>query len=123
MSNPRRGGVPVSSALADVRVVDLSSGVAGSMATMLLADFGADVVKIEPPGGDPARVLPGFAVWNRNKRSVVLDQGHAEDRHHMAEFLAGADVCVISQPRAVLAGTQLDIDTLCATYPGLIVVH
>ena len=64
----------MTSALADIRVVDLSSGVAGPMATMLLADFGADVVKIEPPGGDSARVLPGFAVWNRNKRSVVLDQ-------------------------------------------------
>ena len=113
----------MSSALEGIRVVDLSSGVAGPMAAMLLADFGANVVKIEPPGGDPARVLPGFAVWNRNKRSVVLDQHHTDDRRRLAAFLAGADVCVVSQPRAGLARTQLDPDTVCVTYPGLIFVH
>src|SRR5216684_5748489 len=90
---------------------------------MLLADFGADVVKIEPPDGDPARVLPGFAVWNRNKRSVVVDQRLADGRRRLAELLAGADVCIVSQPSAALAGSQLDPETMCASYPGLIFVH
>src|SRR5579859_599628 len=113
----------MSSALEGVRVVDLSRGIAGPLAAMLLADFGADVVKIEPPDGDPARALPGFAVWNRNKRSVVLDPNLSAGRRRLAEFLAGADVCVVSQPGAALAGSELDLGTLCATYPGLIVLH
>src|SRR5579859_5466857 len=113
----------MSSALEGVRVVDLSRGIAGPLAAMLLADFGADVVKIEPPDGDPARALPGFAVWNRNKRSVVIDPNRSAGRRRLAEFLAGADVCVVSQPGAALAGSELDLGTLCATYPGLIVLH
>jgi crotonobetainyl-CoA:carnitine CoA-transferase CaiB-like acyl-CoA transferase len=113
----------MSSALEGIRIVDLSSGVAGPIATMLLADFGADVVKVEPPDGDPARARPGFAVWNRNKRSVVIDPCQLAGRHRLAEFLAGADVCVVSQPRGALAGSQLDPDRACALNPGLIYVH
>jgi crotonobetainyl-CoA:carnitine CoA-transferase CaiB-like acyl-CoA transferase len=93
------------------------------MTAMLLADFGADVVKIEPPEGDPARALPGFAVWNRNKRSVVVDQTASSERRRLADFLAGADVGIVSQPRAALAGGVLDPATVCATYPGLVLVH
>jgi crotonobetainyl-CoA:carnitine CoA-transferase CaiB-like acyl-CoA transferase len=108
-------------ALEGVRVVDLSTGIAGPMAAMLLADFGADVVKVEPPAGDPARALPGFAVWNRNKRCVVLDQSQPSQK--LADFLAGADVCIISQPRNALAGSLLDPAVLSQTYPGLVVLH
>ncbi|MGI9148015.1 MAG: CaiB/BaiF CoA transferase family protein [Chloroflexota bacterium] len=113
----------MSMALDGVRVVDLSSGIAGPMAAMLLADFGADVVKIESPAGDPARAWPGFAVWNRNKRGVVIDQRASNGRHRLAAFLTGADVCIVSQPRPSLAGTQLDPDTLCAVNPSLVYVH
>ena len=56
-----------------VRVLDLSWGVAGPMATMLMADQGAQVTKIEPPGGDPFRSELGYKVWQRGKRSAVLD--------------------------------------------------
>jgi crotonobetainyl-CoA:carnitine CoA-transferase CaiB-like acyl-CoA transferase len=113
----------MSTALEGVRVVDLSGGIAGPIAAMLLGDFGADVVKIESPNGDPARARPGFAMWNRNKRSVVLDQRDAAGCRRLSEFLAGADVCVIGQPRAALAGGPLDLDTLAATYPGLVLLH
>src|SRR5579859_7653899 len=110
-------------ALAGVRVLDLSSGIAGPLAAMFLADFGADVVKIEPPGGESGRTLPGFAVWNRNKRSLVVDRTLASGRQRLADFLAGADVCIMSEPRPSLDGGQLDPDTICARYPGLIFVH
>src|SRR5579859_6393243 len=113
----------MNAALGGVRVVDVSSGIAGPISAMLLADFGADVVKIEPREGDPTRAQPGFSMWNRNKRSVVLDRSAPEDRHRLAEFLAGADVCVVSKPGASLAGTALDLDTLSATYPHLVVLH
>jgi crotonobetainyl-CoA:carnitine CoA-transferase CaiB-like acyl-CoA transferase len=110
-------------ALEGVRVVDLSTGIAGPMAAMLLADFGADVVKVEPPAGDPARALPGFAVWNRNKRGVIVDQSQPNQRKRLADFVAGADVCIISQPRNALAGSPLDPSVLSQTYPGLVVLH
>ena len=113
----------MSMALEGVRAVDLSSGIAGPIAAMLLADFGADVVKIEPPDGDPGRALPGFAVWNRNKRSVVVDRDSAAGRRRMAELLAGADVCIVGEPRAALDGGPLDPDHLCSTYPALVVVQ
>ncbi|MBV8085287.1 MAG: CoA transferase [Chloroflexi bacterium] len=76
--------------LEGIRVVELSTGIAGPMAGMLLADYGADVIKVEPPGGDPGRALPGFAVWNRGKRSVVVD-----DPWPLVE---SADVCINSVP-------------------------
>jgi crotonobetainyl-CoA:carnitine CoA-transferase CaiB-like acyl-CoA transferase len=60
--------------LGGIRVLDLSTGIAGPIATMLLADNGADVVKVEPPGGDPTRrTESGARVWHRGKRSLELD--------------------------------------------------
>ena len=63
----------MSGALADLRVLDLSWGIAGALGVLLLAEQGADVIKVEPPGGDPFRDYSGYAVWNRSRRSVTLD--------------------------------------------------
>jgi crotonobetainyl-CoA:carnitine CoA-transferase CaiB-like acyl-CoA transferase len=60
-------------ALEGVQVLDLSWGIAGSLGTLLLAEQGADVIKVEPPGGDPFRNYSGFAVWNRSRRSITVD--------------------------------------------------
>lgn len=98
-------------ALDGLRVLDLSTGIAGPVAGMFLADHGADVVKAEPPGGDPARSLPGFAVWNRGKRSVVAD----EDR--VTELLGCADVCITGAEPLPLG---LAPDAATRAYPGLI---
>ena len=56
-----------------VRVLDLSRGTVGPMTAMLLSDHGADVVRVEPPEGDGFGHWPGYVVWNRGKRRVVLD--------------------------------------------------
>ena len=56
-----------------VRVIDLSWGTAGPMTTMMLADMGADVVRVERPDGDPFADQAGYRVWNRGKRSAVID--------------------------------------------------
>lgn len=82
------------SALDGVRVVDLSSGIAGPLAAMLLADFGADVVRVESSCAAPDRARAGFAMFNRNKRSLVLDPHSEEARTDLRTALAGADVCV-----------------------------
>ena len=54
-------------------VLDFSQGSLGSVATMIMSDYGADVIKIEPVGGDPYRVVPGSFQRNRGKRSIILD--------------------------------------------------
>ena len=110
-------------ALAGVRVLDCSTGIAGPKAAMLLADHGADVVKAEPPGGDPARDAAGFAVWNRGKRGIVADPHDPEGAARLAALLAGADVLVVSDPAERLAGTPLDPAAASAAHPRLVVLH
>src|SRR3990170_7131992 len=80
----------------DILVIDFSWWMAGPLATMVLADNGAEVIKVEPPDGDPARDLPAFQTWNRGKKSVVLDLKTEEGRARAAELVAGADVVVVS---------------------------
>jgi crotonobetainyl-CoA:carnitine CoA-transferase CaiB-like acyl-CoA transferase len=102
----------VTAPLDGIRVLDLSGGIAGPLAGMLLADFGADVVKVEPPAGDPARRLPGFAVWNRNKRGIVVDAATRSGQQRLNQFLAGADVCIVNR-----ASQELE------HFPRLVVLH
>ncbi len=90
----------------DLKVVELGVWVAAPAAAALLADWGADVVKVEPPAGDPMRYVfgsigigedfpnPAFALDNRGKRSVVLDLRQPADGRRLEELLAGADVFV-----------------------------
>ena len=106
-----------------IRVLDASTGVAGPMAAMYLADFGADVVKLEPPGGDPGRARPGFAIWNRNKRSIVIDPADPAARARRDAFLRGADVCLFSETLDVLAQRGLDPETVRAGNGRLIFLH
>jgi len=93
----------MSGALAGLRVLDVTQHLSGPYCAMLLADQGADVVKIEKPGkGDDAREMPPFVggegapfmIWNRNKRSVVLDLKSAEGLAAMRALAAGADILI-----------------------------
>ena len=94
-----------------VTVLDLTTDVAGPYCTKLFADFGADVIKVEPPGGDPSRAVgpwyqnqPGpersgtFFYFNTNKRSIVLDIARADVRPVMNRLLERADIVVESSP-------------------------
>ena len=80
--------------LKDLRIVDLTEGISGAVASLFFADFGAAVVKVEPAGGDPTRDEPGFAMWARGKRSLVLDLATPAGAQELTTLLAGADVCV-----------------------------
>ena len=64
---------PPGGALRGLKVVDFGHYIAGPLLGMLLSDQGAEVIKVERPGGDPARKELAFATWNRGKRSIVLD--------------------------------------------------
>jgi crotonobetainyl-CoA:carnitine CoA-transferase CaiB-like acyl-CoA transferase len=107
--------------LAGLRVADLSWGIAGPMAAMLMGDHGADVIKIEPPGGDPFRNLLGYKVWQRNKRSVVLDLRSEAGLAALHDILAGCDVLIESFQPGTLERLSLAPAALMERYPRLIV--
>ena len=106
--------------LDDLRVIDLSSGQPGGMATMVLADFGADVIKVEPPGGDPARSEAAAPMWLRGKRSVVLDLATPEGRAQLHALAGGADVVVASFAPGEAEPLGASYATLSASNDGLV---
>jgi crotonobetainyl-CoA:carnitine CoA-transferase CaiB-like acyl-CoA transferase len=109
-------------ALEGFRVVELTTGIAGPIVGMFLADFGAEVIKVEPPDGDPARSDPGFAVWNRGKKSVVADPADEGRRSWLAGLIAGADVLVVSD-ESLLAAYGLSQPGLLRDCPRLVVTQ
>src|SRR5712691_10122452 len=89
----------MASALDGVRIIELTQDIAGPYTGMLLAEQGAEVIKVEPPQGDRARGTPGFHVWNRSKRSVIADPTTPEGREFIHRLVSTADVVLIdSQP-------------------------
>ncbi|KWF32805.1 hypothetical protein WL88_26070 [Burkholderia diffusa] len=115
-------------ALDGIRVIELSHQLAGPFCAMILADHGADVIKVEPPGGEDMRRVPPFIagesapymMWNRNKRSIALNLKAPEDRATLLDLLASADVVLESYRPGVMARFGLDWDTLKTTFPRLI---
>jgi crotonobetainyl-CoA:carnitine CoA-transferase CaiB-like acyl-CoA transferase len=114
--------------LEGLRVVDTTSE-CGALCARMLADFGADVVLVEPPGGSSARTLPpylddGTSTWflfrNANKRGVVLDASTAGDRDLFAALLASADVLVDGDGPASAAAFGFDTDALQRRFPRLV---
>src|SRR5436309_7064602 len=77
-----------------IRVVDLSHTLPGVQTTQFLADYGAEVVHVEPRGGSPLRREPAWPFWARGRQSVVLDLRDAKDRGVAADLAAGADIVV-----------------------------
>ena len=123
------------SALADLRVVDLSIGIAGPFCAKLFADFGADVIKIEPPNGDPIRTVgpfPGgtpdpdrsgmFRYLNTNKRGITLDLESEADRARAFGLCAQADIVVECFAPGYMDGIGLGYETLCESNPAVVLV-
>jgi len=94
--------------LAGIRVVDFSSGPVGGLTTTVLADFGADVIKVEPPSGDRFRSLAASPFWLRGKRSVVIDLATASGRQQAEQLSRTADVVVVGGPPSRLRSWGLD---------------
>jgi crotonobetainyl-CoA:carnitine CoA-transferase CaiB-like acyl-CoA transferase len=114
--------------LQGVRVVDLTRILSGPFCTLLLGDMGAEVIKVEPPGGDPLRrqgaSVEGlswyFAAFNRNKRSVLLNLRRDSGRAALQRLIATADVVVDNFRPGVMAGLGLDWAELSKRRPGII---
>ena len=111
-----------------IRVLDFSSFIAGPYAAMMLGDMGAEVVKIEPPGGDLARAWQPFLKgesrfylgWNRNKRSICLDIASGAGREVCYKLVRRADVVIENYRCGVTGRLKIDYDSLRAINPRLI---
>jgi len=120
--------------LAGIRVIDLTGLVLGPYCTQILADLGADVVKVETPGsGDQMRwtgkaagtpgMSPGFMAINRGKRSFALDLKQAEDLAAMKALLVDADVFIVNVRGKAVERLGLDYESVRAIRPEIIYVH
>jgi crotonobetainyl-CoA:carnitine CoA-transferase CaiB-like acyl-CoA transferase len=116
MSGDAQPGGP----LGGVRVVDLTSYIAGSYAPMMLADMGASVLKVEALEGDSFRELPGFFGWNRGKRSIAVNLKASEGRDIVRRLAATADVVMENMRPGVVERLGVDYPTLRAINPRLI---
>ena len=106
--------------LEGLTVVDLSWGLPGALVSMFLGDYGAEVFKIEPPGGDDLRSQPGFSMWQRGKKSVVLDLKRDEGREQARRLASTADVLVQNYRPGVAERLGLGYDDLAEANPGLV---
>ena len=125
------GGLPALPSLASLKVVELGAWVTAPAAAGILADWGADVIKVEPPAGDPSRALyqslgasvtenPTFAFDNRGKRSVVLDLSQEDDRRRLDELLHSSDVFVTNVRPGALERLGLGPDQVVERHPRLV---
>ncbi|AWG27829.1 CaiB/BaiF CoA transferase family protein [Burkholderia cenocepacia] len=110
-----------------VRVVEFTHMIMGPTCGMILADLGAEVIKVEPPGGDKTRTLPGLGIgffrsFNRNKKSVVIDITTSQGRETAAELIGTCDVMVENFRPGLMKSLGLDHETLSERYPRLISV-
>ena len=132
MNGPQsHAGRAANGPLAGLQVVEIASTIAGPACARLLADFGAEVVKIEPPEGDPVRQM-GRHVGDvslyaasilRNKRSIVLDLKQSEDRAVARALIERCDILVENFRPGVMERLGLGYDTLSQANPGLVMVR
>src|SRR5918995_621066 len=115
-------------ALEGIRVLDVTQVMAGPFCAMQLCDMGADVIKVEPPGGDSTRRMAGasgtdsaaFNAVNRGKRGIVLNLKSRAGQHAFRRLLATADIVIENFRPGVMKEFRLDYDALAPAHPALI---
>ena len=113
----------MSEVLKGLRVVDLTRGPAGGLASMIMADFGAEVLVIDAPEPHGIDELASTPMWRRGKRSLTLDTKDTAQRDTLEELLAGADVCLVNWRSQALEAQALDFERVHARHPHLIYCH
>src|SRR5689334_22879077 len=118
--------------LAGIRVIDFGRFIAGPYCAMLLADFGADVIRVDRRQGSEDRYIAaitesgeggGFLSLNRNKRNLTLDTAKPESAEIIRRLVKGADVVVANLPMNVLKSMHLDYESLCTAKPDIILAR
>jgi len=112
---------PTSQALDGLRILDLSGGIAGPLGVLMLAEHGADVIKIEPPRGRSDRQSPRSRTHNRSRRNLTLDLESEEGQAVFSELCAGADVVVEAFSPVTRKRFGLESETLGQTHPHLVI--
>jgi crotonobetainyl-CoA:carnitine CoA-transferase CaiB-like acyl-CoA transferase len=107
-------------ALDGVRILDLSWGIAGPLGVLLLAEQGADVIKVEPPDGDPFRAYDGARVWNRSRRSLTVDLKSERGKEIFDALLGTADVVVESFRPGVMERLGFGFDAVHERHPRVV---
>ncbi|TXS95837.1 CoA transferase [Parahaliea maris] len=110
----------MSGVLQHIRVLDLSWGISGPIATMVFSDQGADVIKIEPPSGDPFSGQLGYRAWQRGKRNATYDLKDSNERKAFLDLVKTADVLVESFSPGTTAELGIDYATLSTVNPRLV---
>jgi crotonobetainyl-CoA:carnitine CoA-transferase CaiB-like acyl-CoA transferase len=110
----------VSQIFEGIRVVDLAQGMAGGLVTMILADFGAEVIRLEPPGGDPMWEHPAYLLWQRGKKSVEIDWQSDTGRAQARALVEGADIFIETLKPGQAAALGLGYDAVRTANPALI---
>jgi crotonobetainyl-CoA:carnitine CoA-transferase CaiB-like acyl-CoA transferase len=126
--NSDSGAIGRQRALEGIRVLDITQFMAGPFCTMMLADLGADVIKIEPPAGESTRRMvgavgtesPPFNAVNRGKRSLVLNLKSGDGQRALTRLARSADILVENYRPGVMSSLGLDYQPLAAVNPGLI---
>src|SRR5438477_8608943 len=93
---------------------------AGALASLVLADFGAEVIKVEPPSGDAYRVHPAWVAWNRGKKSAVIDIESLAGVEQVKQLARRADVLIESAKPGYMQARGLDYATLSKLNPTLV---
>ncbi|MBW8297054.1 CoA transferase [Sphingopyxis sp.] len=106
--------------LGDLRIVEIGEGMAVQVAGLMLCELGADVLKVERPGGDPARGTAPFANWNRGKRSLILDLDTADGLAALTDRLPGADVLLHQFTPQQAQALGFDDAALARAFPRLV---
>ncbi|OBI44862.1 CoA transferase [Mycobacterium sp. E796] len=109
--------------LAGIRVVDLSTTLPGAVCTQFLADCGAEVLMLEPPGGSPVRSLRGWPAFGRGKRSQIVDLKSGSGASQLDEVLRDADAMVTTFSASALLELGIDSVALSARHPRLVIAH
>lgn len=113
----------MASALDGIRIIEIAQGVAGPYTGMLLAEQGAEVIKIESPTGDHTRGTPGFHIWNRSKKSVVADLTTVAGCEFVKPLVSSADVVLLDTQPGEESALGLSYEQLTQNNLGLIYCH
>src|ERR1700737_2997816 len=105
-----------------IRILDFTQGMAGSLATMIFADYGAEVIRIEPSAGDPWWSHPAYLLWQRGKQSIDLDLATDDGLRNARALIGSADVLVESYRPGEMSAMGLGYDATTEINPALVYV-
>ena len=104
----------------DIRILDFSRDIQGMYTSLLMSDMGAEVIKIEPVGGDPLRSDPNYRFYNRGKKSICLDLSIENQLENLHALIKSSDVVVTTWLQSEAKSTFLDYENLSKINPSLL---